>query len=58
MRRRAIVLDVVSTLVEAVGVGVVGYGGSLVYRPLGWLLGGAFLILVGFSMGAKPGEKH
>jgi hypothetical protein len=58
MRKRTVVLDVVSSLVELAGVGVVSYGFYQVYRPLGWLLGGAFLALAGFALSPKPGEKR
>jgi hypothetical protein len=57
VKRRAVVLEIASWLVEAAGVGVVGYGGSLVYRPFGWILAGLFLILVGLAL-AKAGAKE
>jgi uncharacterized membrane protein AbrB (regulator of aidB expression) len=58
MGRRAIVREVTSTLVEAVGAVTVAYGLAQVYRPLGWILGGAFVALAGFSLSAKPGEQR
>lgn len=58
MRRRAIVLEVVSTLVEGLGALGVAYGLAQVYRPLGWILGGLFVAVVGFSLSPKPGEQR
>jgi hypothetical protein len=53
MRQRAKVYDVASTLIESAGVLVTAYGLSQVYRPLGWILGGVFVALVGFSLSPK-----
>jgi hypothetical protein len=57
MRRRVRVYEWLSEALEGAGVLVTAYGVGRIYAPLGWIVGGLFLALVGFSLSPKPGER-
>ena len=57
MPRRAFVYDWVSSLVEGAGVLVTAYGLARIYEPLGWILAGLFIALIGFSLSPKQGDR-
>jgi membrane protein DedA with SNARE-associated domain len=57
MRRSAFVLEMTTSLIELAGMATVSCGASMVYRPLGFILWGLFLILLGIALSPK-GEKR
>jgi hypothetical protein len=58
MKRYSLVKDLTASALQCSGVFVFAVGAYQVYRPLGYLLAGLFLMLVGFSLTPKPDEAN
>jgi hypothetical protein len=54
MKRGTLAKDLMASVLQCSGVFVFAVGAYQVYRPLGYLLAGLFLMLVGFSLTPKP----
>jgi hypothetical protein len=53
MPKRNRTVEWIAALIESAGLGVIAYGASLIYVPLGLLLLGALLALWGWSLSPK-----
>jgi uncharacterized membrane protein len=53
MPKRNRTAEWVASLIESAGVGVVAYGASLIYLPLGFLILGVLLALWGWALSPK-----
>jgi uncharacterized membrane protein len=53
MPKRNRALEWIASLIESAGIGVIAYGASLIYLPLGFLILGALLALWGWSLSPK-----
>lgn len=57
MPKRNRTVEWVAALIESAGLGVIAYGASLIYLPLGLLLLGLLLTLWGWTLSPKGQEK-
>jgi uncharacterized membrane protein len=56
MQKRNRTAEWVAALIESAGLGVIAYGASLIYLPLGFLMLGALMALWGWALSPK-GQK-
>lgn len=58
MKLDELVKDLIASALQVLGVFVFALGASMVYEPLGFLIVGLFVMLVGFSLTPKPDKTQ